>query len=322
MKILITGGCGFIGSHLVDTLIKRETNVEIVDDLSTGKIENISLHLKNKKLNLWIDSVLNKSLIDELVAKNDFIFHFASAVGVKKILDNPLLSIESNIEGAKNIFTSASKYKKPVLFASTSEIYGKNENVPFKEDADIVLGPTFKKRWGYACSKAMDEFLAFAFKEERGLNVIITRLFNTVGPRQSESYGMVLPRFVLQSLSDKDITVFKDGAQSRCFIHVYDVVDAFLEILDSPDKAYGEIFNIGTTEETTILNLAHMIKRLTNSMSKIIFINPESIYNTGFQDMEKRVPDITKINKLLNFTPKYSLEDIIKDVIKYFKSGR
>ncbi len=322
MKILITGGCGFIGSHLVDTLIKRETNVEIVDDLSTGKIENISRHLKNKKLNLWIDSVLNKSLIDELVAKNDFIFHFASAVGVKKILDNPLLSIESNIEGAKNIFTSASKYKKPVLFASTSEIYGKNENVPFKEDADIVLGPTFKKRWGYACSKAMDEFLAFAFKEERGLNVIITRLFNTVGPRQSESYGMVLPRFVLQSLSDKDITVFKDGAQSRCFIHVYDVVDAFLEILDSPDKAYGEIFNIGTTEETTILNLAHMIKRLTNSMSKIIFINPESIYNTGFQDMEKRVPDITKINKLLNFTPKYSLEDIIKDVIKYFKSGR
>jgi UDP-glucose 4-epimerase len=322
MKILITGGCGFIGSHLVDTLIKRETNVEIVDDLSTGKIENISLHLKNKKLNLWIDSVLNKSLIDELVAKNDFIFHFASAVGVKKILDNPLLSIESNIEGAKNIFTSASKYKKPVLFASTSEIYGKNENVPFKEDADIVLGPTFKKRWGYACSKAMDEFLAFAFKEERGLNVIITRLFNTVGPRQSESYGMVLPRFVLQSLSDKDITVFKDGTQSRCFIHVYDVVDAFLEILDSPDKAYGEIFNIGTTEETTILNLAHMIKRLTNSMSKIIFINPESIYNTGFQDMEKRVPDITKINKLLNFTPKYSLEDIIKDVIKYFKSGR
>ncbi len=322
MKILITGGCGFIGSHLVDTLIKRETNVEIVDDLSTGKIENISRHLKNKKLNLWIDSVLNKSLIDELVAKNDFIFHFASAVGVKKILDNPLLSIESNIEGAKNIFTSASKYKKPVLFASTSEIYGKNENVPFKEDADIVLGPTFKKRWGYACSKAMDEFLAFAFKEERGLNVIITRLFNTVGPRQSESYGMVLPRFVLQSLSDKDITVFKDGTQSRCFIHVYDVVDAFLEILDSPDKAYGEIFNIGTTEETTILNLAHMIKRLTNSMSKIIFINPESIYNTGFQDMEKRVPDITKINKLLNFTPKYSLEDIIKDVIKYFKSGR
>ncbi|MCL5408559.1 MAG: GDP-mannose 4,6-dehydratase [Candidatus Omnitrophica bacterium] len=318
MKILITGGCGFIGSHLVDALISRGEEIEIIDDLSTGKIENILPHLKNQQLNLWIDSVLNPSLVDEIVAKSDFVFHLASAVGVKTILDNPLLSLESNIEGTKNVFTSAAKHKKPVLFASTSETYGKNENVPFKEDADIVLGPTFKKRWGYACSKAIDEFLAFAFREERGLNVIIVRLFNTVGPGQSESYGMVLPRFVLQALANKQITVFGDGSQSRCFIHVKDVIRVFLEFINY-SKAYGEIFNIGTTEEITIKGLADMVKNLTNSSSGIIFVNPDSVYKTGFEDMKRRVPDITKIKRLLNFTPEYSLEHIIKDVIKYFK---
>jgi len=318
MKFLITGGCGFIGSHLTEELIGLGHKVEIIDDLSTGSIENITSLLKNPNFSLNINTIQNYPLVEELVKKNDFVFHLAAVVGVKKVLENPIDSILINVEGTYNVLKSCAKYNKKILITSTSEIYGKNENVPFSENADIIIGTTKKRRWSYACTKAMDEFLALAYFEEKKLPVIIVRLFNTVGPRQSYRYGMVIPKFVKQALANKPITVFGTGKQSRCFIHVKDVVDVFLKLIYK-EKSYGEIFNIGTQEEVTISQLAYMIKDFSKSSSEIIYVSPEKIYKEGFEDMERRVPDISKIKKFIDFSPKFSLKDIIFDTISYYK---
>lgn len=318
MKYLITGGAGFIGSHIAEELLKRGHEVLVIDDLSTGRLQNVAEFLNNKNFHLFIDSILNEHIVEELVRKCDFVFHLASVVGVKKVLENPVDSIIINISGTQIILKNCAKYNKKVLITSTSEIYGKNTNVPFKEEDDIVIGSTKKKRWSYACSKAIDEFLAFAYKEEFNLQVIIVRLFNTVGPRQTGRYGMVIPRFVKQALNNQPITVFGTGEQTRCFIHVKDVVDALLKLIEKK-QAYGDIFNIGSNEEIKIKDLAFRIKEITCSKSEIQFINPEKVYKSGFEDMERRVPDITKLKQTIGFMPRYSLEEIIKDVVEYYR---
>ncbi|MCS7180711.1 MAG: GDP-mannose 4,6-dehydratase [bacterium] len=317
-KFLITGGCGFIGSWLAEELIRQNKKVIIIDDLSTGNIKNISNILSHLNLSLFIDTILNPNILEELIKKVDFVFHLAAVVGVKKVMENPIQSIIVNIEGTYNILKYSSKYKKRVLITSTSEIYGKNLNTPFNEEADIVIGSTKKKRWSYACTKAIDEFLSFAFYEEFGLPVIIVRLFNTVGPRQTEKYGMVIPRFVKQALTEQPITVFGDGEQTRCFIHVKDVVEHLIKLIYE-DRSYGDVFNMGSNEEIKIKDLAYLVKEMTKSNSKIEFINPEKIYNKGFEDMAKRIPDLNKIKNIINFQPKYTIKDIIKDVINYYK---
>ncbi|MCX7917554.1 MAG: GDP-mannose 4,6-dehydratase [bacterium] len=317
-KFLITGGCGFIGSWLAEELIRQNKKVIIIDDLSTGNIKNISNILSHLNLSLFIETILNPNILEELIKKVDFVFHLAAVVGVKKVMENPIQSIIVNIEGTYNILKYSSKYKKRVLITSTSEIYGKNLNTPFNEEADIVIGSTKKKRWSYACTKAIDEFLSFAFYEEFGLPVIIVRLFNTVGPRQTEKYGMVIPRFVKQALTEQPITVFGDGEQTRCFIHVKDVVEHLIKLIYE-DRSYGDVFNMGSNEEIKIKDLAYLVKEMTKSNSKIEFINPEKIYNKGFEDMAKRIPDLNKIKNIINFQPKYTIKDIIKDVINYYK---
>ncbi|MCM8758578.1 MAG: GDP-mannose 4,6-dehydratase [Candidatus Omnitrophica bacterium] len=322
MNYLVTGGAGFIGSHLVDALLSNsENDVTIIDDLSTGSVENVKHHLKNKKIHFFIDSVLNRYVVENLCSRVDFIFHLAAAVGVKTVLEKPLESIEINILGSKNVFEAASRYRKPVLFTSTSEIYGKNEKVPFCEEDDIIIGNPSIKRWGYACSKALDEFLALAYAESRGLNIIIVRLFNTVGPRQTGRYGMVLPKFINQALSDQPITIFGNGTQTRCFTHVKDAVTAFLKLHNLP-QANRQIINVGSTEEISILSLAELVKELTKSNSEIRFVKPETVYKDGFQDMNRRVPDISKLRKLTNFSPSTSIKEIIIDMVDYIRAGK
>ncbi|HOK80177.1 MAG TPA: GDP-mannose 4,6-dehydratase [bacterium] len=320
MKYLITGGAGFIGSHLVDALLSDPTSdVTVIDDLSTGSIENIRHHLKNQNFHLFIDSILNRYIVEQLCMQVDFIFHLAASVGVKTVLEKPLESIEINIEGTRNVFNAAAKYKKPVLFTSTSEIYGKNEKVPFTEEDDIIIGSPSKKRWGYACSKALDEFLALAYAEEKNLMVIIVRLFNTVGPRQTEKYGMVLPRFIKQALSNQPITIFGDGTQTRCFTHVKDSVTALIK-LSTLAQAHRQIVNVGSTEEISILQLAQLVKRATKSNSEIVFIKPETIYRSGFEDMTRRVPDISKLKSLTGFSPSMPIEQIVKDTVDFYST--
>ncbi len=321
MHYLITGGAGFIGSHLVDFLLAGGNDVTVIDDLSTGSIENIKHHLKNPRFHLFIENVLNRNVVEYVTRSADFIFHLAAAVGVRTVLEKPLQSIEINIQGSRNVFEAASRYKKPVLFTSTSEIYGKNENVPFNEEDDIVLGPPSRKRWGYACSKALDEFLALAYAETNGLRVIIVRLFNTVGPRQTERYGMVLPRFIKQALSNQPITIFGDGSQTRCFTHVRNVVNTFSRLLDSPE-AFGEIINVGSQQEISILRLAELVKQFTKSNSQIVFVKPETLYKDGFEDMNRRVPDVSKLKKLTGFSPCCSIEEIIKESVEYCLSSK
>ena len=319
MKFLVTGGCGFIGSHLVEKLIEEGNYVEVIDDLSTGSLDNVSSFLNNSNFSLVIDTILNYPILEELVKKADFVFHLAAVVGVKRVLENPIDSIVINVEGTHNILKACAKFNKRVLLTSTSEIYGKNKNVPFSEDADIVIGTTTKKRWGYACAKALDEFLALGYFEKKGLPVIIVRLFNTVGPRQSDRYGMVLPRFVKQALTNSPITVFGSGNQTRCFVHVKDVVDALIKLIKK-EEAYGEVLNLGSDKEITIRELAEMVKKISGSNSQIIYVNPKDLYNEGFEDMERRAPDISKVKKLIGFTPKYTLEDIIREVIEYYRN--
>ncbi len=320
MRYLITGGAGFIGSHLVDALIENpENDVTVIDDLSTGSIDNIKHHLQNKRFHLFIDSILNSSIVELLCSQVDFIFHLAAAVGVKTVLEKPLYSIEINITGSRNIFEAAARFNKQVLFTSTSEIYGKNEKVPFTEEDDIVIGSPSKKRWGYACSKALDEFLGLAYAEEKGLKIIIVRLFNTVGPRQTERYGMVLPRFIKQALKNQPITIFKDGSQTRCFTHVKDAITAFLKLSQIPE-ANSQIINVGSTHEISILNLAKLVKEISGSKSEIVFVQPEKIYGEGFEDMNRRVPDVSKLKKLTGFTPSTSVEEIISDTISFIRS--
>jgi UDP-glucose 4-epimerase len=318
VRALITGGAGFIGSHLAEALLNAGHDVDIIDNLSTGSIRNIE-HLKgHPRFRYVIDTLTNESLLAELIDRNDVIFHFAAAVGVKLIVEQPVHTIETNVHGTEVVLKHANKKKKLVFIASTSEVYGKNTDVPFREDADLVMGPTIKHRWAYACSKAIDEFLALAYWKERDLPVVIVRFFNTVGPRQTGQYGMVLPSFVRQALSGEPITVFGDGKQQRSFTYIGDVVDCLLKLMKEP-KSVGGVFNIGNKEEVTILGLAEQVKNLTGSASPIVFVPYDKAYEEGFEDMPRRVPDLTKIHTLVGYEPKVQLNEIITRVIEYFR---
>lgn len=318
MKALITGGAGFIGSHLAEELLNNGHQVFLIDDLSTGSIDNIE-HLKNHKgFTYTIDTILNAPVLAELIDKCDVVFHMAAAVGVMLIVESPVRTIETNIKGTEAVLMHANKKKKKVIIASTSEVYGKSDQKTFKEDGDLILGPTTKGRWSYACSKAIDEFLALAYWKEKKLPVVITRLFNVVGPRQTGRYGMVIPRLAKQALQNKPITVFGDGKQSRCFAHVKDAVDAIIK-LSATEKAIGEVINLGSDEEISIEELAKKIKKAARSKSEIRYIPYSEAYEEGFEDMRRRVPDLAKIKKLIGYKSKYSLDNIIKDVIEYYK---
>jgi UDP-glucose 4-epimerase len=318
MRALITGGAGFIGSHLAEALLAGGHQVLVLDDLSTGSIENIA-HLKGRPgFEYFIDSVDNEPLLAELIDRSDVVFHLAAAVGVKLIVEQPVHTIETNVHGTEVVLKLANKKKKVVLIASTSEVYGKSGTVPFREDADLVLGPSDKHRWAYACSKLIDEFLALAYWKERKLPVIIVRLFNTVGPRQTGQYGMVIPSFVQQALAGRPITVFGDGTQSRSFTYVGDVVRAMVALIDEP-RAIGQVFNIGNGREITIGELAEIIKKLTGSSSEIVRIPYDEAYEAGFEDMPRRVPDISKVAALVGYAPTVDLEEILARVIEHFR---
>jgi UDP-glucose 4-epimerase len=318
VRALITGGAGFIGSHLSEMLLDRGHEVLILDDLSTGSIDNIA-HLKGRPgFEYFIDSVDNEPLLAELIDRSDVVFHFAAAVGVKLIVEQPVHTIETNVHGTEVVLKHANKKKKLVVIASTSEVYGKSEDVPFREDADLVMGPTTKHRWAYACSKAIDEFLALAYWKERKLPVIIVRFFNTVGPRQTGRYGMVIPNLVGQALAGEPMTVFGDGTQSRSFTHVQDVVGALVQLVNEP-SAIGQVINIGNTEEVTIGRLAERIRELTGSRSPIRLIPYDEAYESGFEDMPRRVPDLSKVTAMIGYKPKHTLEDVLVQVIDYFR---
>ena len=318
MKALITGGAGFIGSHLAERLLQLGHDVLVLDNLSTGSIENI-VHLKGeKRFSYVIDSVTSESLLAEMVDSSDVVFHLAAAVGVKLIVEQPVHTIETNVHGTEVVLKHANKKKKLVFIASTSEVYGKSGDVPFRESADVVLGPSAKHRWAYACSKLIDEFLALAYWKEKKLPVVIVRLFNTVGPRQTGQYGMVLPTFVRQALSGHPITVFGDGTQSRSFTYVSDVVDALIA-LASERRAVGEVFNVGNTGEISIAELATRVKTMTCSDSPIQLVPYDQAYEAGFEDMPRRVPDISKLRALIGYQPKVELDEIIRRVVDYIR---
>ncbi|MFN2525348.1 MAG: GDP-mannose 4,6-dehydratase [Actinomycetota bacterium] len=312
MRYLITGGAGFIGSHMAERLLADGHEVAVLDNLSTGRIENLGA--VRDQIRYFQGSVLDALLVDELVASTDITVHLGAAVGVKLIVDKPLHSFLTNIRGTETVLEAAHRYRKKVLVASTSEIYGKNNNVPFKEDDDRVLGSTSILRWGYSTSKAADEILAFAYHRERGVPTVVVRLFNTVGPRQTGMYGMVLPRFARQAVRGEPLTVYDDGKQTRCFCHVVDVVDAMLRLLDER-QAEGEVFNVGGTEEVSILEVAERIVDLSQSKSEIRFVPYEEAYEKGYEDMRRRVPDISKIRELVGWEPTKSLDDILKDIV-------
>ena len=316
MKALITGGAGFVGSHLAERLLALGHDVLVLDNLSTGSINNLD-HLKSAQgLSYVIDSVTNEPLLAELLDQSDVVYHLAAAVGVRLIVEAPVHTIETNVHGTEVVLKHANKKKKLVFIASTSEVYGKSTDVPFREAADLVLGPTAKHRWAYACSKMIDEFLALAYWKEKKLPVIVVRLFNTVGPRQTGQYGMVLPTFVRQALAGQPITVFGDGTQSRSFTYVGDVVDALIALASEP-RAVGEVFNIGNTDEISIKDLADRVKAAASSTSPIQFIPYDQAYEAGFEDMPRRVPDISKLGKLIGYKPKVRLDEIIERVIEH-----
>jgi len=318
VRALITGGAGFIGSHLSEALVARGDHVLVLDNLSTGSIDNIA-HLKGRPgFEYFIDSVDNEPLLAELIDRSDVVFHFAAAVGVKLIVEQPVHTIETNVHGTEVVLKHANKKKKLVVIASTSEVYGKSNDVPFREDSDLVMGPTPKHRWAYACSKAIDEFLALAYWKERKLPVIIVRFFNTVGPRQTGQYGMVIPVFVRQALAGEPITVFGDGTQSRSFTHVTDVIGALMKLIGEP-KAVGQVINIGNTEEIAIAKLAERVRDLAGSASPIKFVPYDQAYESGFEDMPRRVPDLNRVRALVGYEPRYTLDDILMHVIDYFR---
>jgi UDP-glucose 4-epimerase len=319
MRALITGGAGFVGSHLAELLLEQGHEVFVLDNLSTGSMDNI-VHLKaHKRFHYTIDSVINEPVLAELVDQADVIFHLAAAVGVKLIVEQPVHTIETNVKGTEVVLTHANKKKKLVLVASTSEVYGKSTAVPFTEDADVVLGSTVKHRWAYACSKLIDEFLALAYWKEKKLPVIIVRLFNTVGPRQTGQYGMVIPNFVRQALAGQPITVFGDGTQTRSFTYVGDVVDALAKLVLEP-RAVGRVFNIGNGYEISILDLAKRVRALAGSSSEIVTIPYDQAYEAGFEDMPRRVPNTARIHELIGYEPKVQLDEILEKVIDYFRT--
>jgi len=318
MRALITGGAGFIGSHLSEALLGHGHDVLVLDNLSTGSMSNIA-HLQGRKgFECVIDTIENESVLAALIDRSDVIFHLAAAVGVKLIVEQPVRTIETNVHGTEVVLRQASKKKILVVMASTSEVYGKSTDVPFREDSDLVMGPTPKHRWAYACSKALDEFLALAYWKEHKLPVIIVRFFNTVGPRQSGRYGMVIPNLVRQALAGEPITVFGDGKQSRSFTHVADVVGALLKLVAEP-AAIGQVINIGSGQEVTIGHLAERIRELAGSTSAIRFIPYDEAYESGFEDMPRRVPDLTKIAAMIGYKPQNTLDDILRQVIDYFR---
>lgn len=314
MRILITGGAGFIGSHLAEVLLKAGNQVTIIDDLSTGKMENIAHLRQHPNFHFAIETVMNETVMDRLVSECDHIYHLASAVGVELIVNNPVEVIERCILGTDVVLRIANRYKRRTLITSTSEIYGKNSKVPFSENDDRLVGPTTKSRWSYSCSKAIDEFLALAYYKEKKLPVIIVRLFNTVGPRQTGQYGMVIPRFVAAALSNQPIRVYGDGTQSRCFCFVGDATRALVELMNHP-KAEGEIFNVGSTEEISILELGRRVKQMTGSKSEIVLVPYDEAYESGFEDMARRVPDLAKIQALIGWQPTAKLSETLEAVI-------
>ena len=315
---LVTGGAGFIGSHLSEALLKRGYSVTVLDDLSTGGRENISFLEDNTDFEFVVDTVLDPDVVDGLVAGVDIVFHMAAAVGVDYVIGNPLASLRVNTKGTENVFEAANRNKRKVVLASTSEIYGKNEKESLSENDDRILGSTFISRWGYSCSKAFDEFLALAYWREKKLPVVILRFFNTCGPRQTGQYGMVIPRFVRAALLGRPLQVFGDGKQVRCFSYIDDIVGGTIALAEHPD-AEGEIFNLGSTEATTIEGLAQKVVTITNSSSPIEYIPYEKAYERGFEDLRRRVPDISKAKQFVGFEPKTSLDEILRRVIEYFE---
>jgi len=320
MKYLITGGAGFIGSHLAEELLERGESVIVIDDLSTGAVENIR-HLKQQpRFRYVIESVMNRAAMAELVDEAELIFHLAAAVGVRLIVESPVRTIETNIKGTEMVLELAAKKRKPVVIFSTSEVYGKSNGASFGEDGDLVLGPTSKGRWSYAASKIVDEFLALAYYKEKKLPVVVIRLFNTVGPRQSGRYGMVVPRFVQQALAGEPITVYGNGSQTRTFTHVKDAVWAIVKLAEH-QKAIAEVFNIGGRDEIAIGDLARLVKELLGSESPIFHVPYEQSYEEGFEDMARRVPDISKIQGLIGYEPRYTIKDVVLDVAAYQATG-
>src|ERR1700720_1724439 len=318
MVYLITGGAGFVGSHLAERLLERGDEVLLMDNLSTGSMENIRHLKKYDRMHYFLEPLENRQLLAELVDDADVIFHLAAAVGVKLIVESPVRTIETNVNGTQMVLEAACRKLKRVFIASTSEVYGKNTNVPFHEDADLVLGPTTKGRWSYAASKALDEFLALSYWKEKKQPVVIARFFNTVGPRQTGRYGMVLPNFVRQALDREPITVFGTGQQSRCFCDVQDCVEAIMRLV-ATDSAVGEVVNIGNTGEISIEKLARLGKQRTNSDSPITFVPYDQAYEPGFEDMPRRVPALGKLERLTGFRPTTALPEIVDRVITYFR---
>ncbi len=319
MKYLITGGAGFVGSHLADELLRRGNQVVIMDDLSTGGIENIE-HLRDQSgFRYVIDTIMNRPILAELVDQCDMIFHLAAAVGVRLIVESPVRTIETNVRATELVFELAAKKRKKVLITSTSEVYGKSEKLPYTEEDDLLIGPPNKGRWSYACSKGLDEFLAIAYWREKKLPTIVVRLFNTIGPRQTGHYGMVVPNFVRQALAGEPITVFGDGTQSRCFGWVGDVVGALIALSNHPE-AVGKVFNIGNDEEVTILELAQKIKKITGSQSPIQMIPYDQAYEAGFEDMHRRIPSLDRIRQLVGFKPTKTLDQMLETIVDHAKT--
>jgi UDP-glucose 4-epimerase len=319
MRFLITGGAGFIGSHLAETLLASGHEVIVLDDLSTGSVDNIR-HLKGQSgFQYVLEPVENRPVLAELVDESDLVFHLAAAVGVRLIIESPVHTIRTNINGTQLVLDAAAKKRKPVFIASTSEVYGKNGKLPFREDDDLVLGPTTKARWSYAASKAVEEFLALSYWKERRLPVVIGRLFNTVGPRQTGRYGMVLPTFVEQALAGRPITVFGTGCQRRCFCDVADAVEAIVRLALN-EHAYGEVVNIGSQQEITIADLAELVRQRTQSVSPVVFIPYEQAYEPGFEDMSRRIPSLEKLERLTGFVPATPLANIVDRVAAYLRT--
>ena len=320
MKILVTGGAGFIGSHLCRLLLSQGHTILVLDDLSTGSYENLDGLEDGRQLRLIVDSINNRDIVDDCVREADCVYHLASAVGVRLIIDQPVRTIESIVGGTEVVLKCCARYRRPFLLTSTSEVYGKGSKVPFCEDDDSVMGATCRRRWSYACAKAMDEFLALAHWVEAKLPVTICRLFNTVGPRQTGQYGMVVPRFVRQALRGEPITVYGDGTQTRCFAHVQDVVNALVKLMESK-AAKGQVVNIGNAEEVTIMQLAERVKSLTGSDSPIKLIPYSEAYEDGFEDMLRRVPSLERAKRLIGYEPTRTLDDILQDVIAYERAS-